>query len=30
VAMRWNTTPITETWQTIDPTLTWEYATIVS
>jgi hypothetical protein len=30
VAMRWNTVPITETWQTIDPTLTWEYATIVS
>jgi hypothetical protein len=30
VAMRWNTTPITETWQTIDPTLTWEYATIVA
>lgn len=29
-SMRWNTTPITETWQTIDPTLTWEYATIVS
>jgi hypothetical protein len=29
-AMRWNTVPITETWQTIDPTLTWEYATIVS
>ena len=30
VAMRWNTTPITETYQTIDQTLTWEYATIVS
>jgi hypothetical protein len=30
VAMRWNTTPIIETWQTIDPTLTWEYATIVA
>ena len=30
VAMRWNTTPIVETWQTIDQTLTWEYATIVS
>ena len=30
VAMRWNTVPIAETWQTIDPTLTWEYATIVS
>ena len=30
VAMRWNTVPIIETWQTIDPTLTWEYATIVA
>jgi hypothetical protein len=30
VAMRWNTTPITEAWNTIDPTLTWEYATIIS
>jgi hypothetical protein len=30
VAMRWNTVPIVETWQTIDPTLTWEYATIVA
>jgi hypothetical protein len=30
VAMRWNSVPITETWQTIDPTLTWEYATIVA
>jgi hypothetical protein len=30
VAMRWNTVPIAETWQTIDPTLTWEYATIVA
>ena len=30
VAMRWNTVPINETWQTIDPTLTWEYATIVA
>jgi hypothetical protein len=30
VAMRWNTVPITEAWNTIDPTLTWEYATIVS
>jgi len=29
-SMRWNTVPIVETWQTIDPTLTWEYATIVS
>jgi hypothetical protein len=30
VAMRWNTTPSTEAWNTIDPTLTWEYATIVA
>ena len=30
VAMRWNTTPITEAWNTLNPTLTWEYATIVS
>ena len=30
VAMRWNTTPITERWNTIDPSLTWEYATIVA
>ena len=30
VAMRWTTLPINETWQTIDQTLTWEYATIVS
>ena len=30
VAMRWNTTPITEAWNTINPTLTWEYATIVA
>ena len=30
VAMRWNTTPITEAWNTIDTTLTWEYATIVA
>ena len=30
VAMRWNSVPITETWQTIDPLLTWEYATIVA
>jgi hypothetical protein len=29
-AFRWNTVPISETWQTIDPTLTWEYATIVA
>ena len=30
LAMRWNTVPINETFQTIDQTLTWEYATIVS
>jgi hypothetical protein len=30
VAMRWNTTPIGEAWNTLSPTLTWEYATIVS
>jgi hypothetical protein len=30
VAMRWNTVPITEAWNTIDPTLTWEYATIIA
>ena len=30
VAMRWNTVPINEAWNTIDPTLTWEYATIVA
>jgi hypothetical protein len=30
VAMSWNTTPITEAWNTLSPTLTWEYATIVS
>jgi len=30
VAMRWNTVPATETWSSLDPTLTWEYATIVA
>jgi hypothetical protein len=30
VAMRWNTVPITEAWNTIDPSLTWEYATIIA
>jgi hypothetical protein len=30
VAMRWNTTPATEAWNTLNPTLTWEYATIVA
>jgi hypothetical protein len=29
-AMRWNDVPITETWSSVSPTLTWEYATIVS
>ena len=30
VAMRWNTVPATEAWNTLDNTLTWEYATIVA
>ena len=30
VAMRWNTVPITEAWNTLSNTLTWEYATIVA
>ena len=30
VAMRWNSVPVVEAWNTIDPTLTWEYATIVA
>jgi hypothetical protein len=30
VAMRWNTTPIGERWNTLSNTLTWEYATIVA
>jgi hypothetical protein len=30
VAMRWNTVPIGERWNTLSPTLTWEYATIVA
>ena len=29
-AMRWNDVPITETWASVSPILTWEYATIVS
>lgn len=29
-AMRWNSVPITELWSTINPTLTWENATIVA
>jgi len=30
VAMRWNTVPATEAWNTLSNTLTWEYATIVA
>ena len=30
LAMQWTTTPVTEAWNTIDPTLTWEYATIIA
>ena len=30
VAMRWNTVPIGEAWNTLSSTLTWEYATIVA
>jgi len=30
VAMRWNTVPISEAWNTLSNTLTWEYATIVA
>jgi hypothetical protein len=30
VAMRWNTVPVGEAWNTVSPTLTWEYATIVA
>jgi hypothetical protein len=29
-AMRWNDVPINEAWNTVSPTLEWEYATIVS
>ena len=29
-AFRWENVPITETWNTITPTLTWENATIVT
>lgn len=29
-AMQWSNVPITETWASVSPTLTWEYATIVS
>jgi hypothetical protein len=30
VAMRWSSVPIGEAWNTLSPTLTWEYATIVA
>ena len=30
VAMRWNSVPIGEAWNTLSNTLTWEYATIVA
>jgi len=30
IAMRWNTVPIGEAWNTLSTTLTWEYATIVA
>jgi hypothetical protein len=30
VTMRWNIVPIGEAWNTLSPTLTWEYATIVA
>jgi len=30
VAMRWNSVPVGERWNTLSATLTWEYATIVS
>jgi hypothetical protein len=29
-AMRWNDVSISETWSSVSPTLTWEYATIVA
>jgi hypothetical protein len=29
-AMQWNDVPIVETWNTVSPTLQWQYATIVS
>jgi hypothetical protein len=29
-AMRWNDVPIVEQWNTVSPTLEWQYATIVS
>ena len=30
VAMRWNSVPLVEAWNTLSTTLTWEYATIVA
>jgi hypothetical protein len=30
VSMRWNAVPVVEAWNTLSPTLTWEYATIVA
>lgn len=30
IAMRWNSVPIVESWNTLSTTLTWEYATIVA
>jgi hypothetical protein len=30
LSTRWDTVPIGETWNTLSPTLTWEYATIVA
>ena len=30
VATRWNAVNIAEAWNTLSPTLTWEYATIVA
>jgi hypothetical protein len=29
-AMRWNSVPVVEEWQTINPTLDWQNATIVA
>jgi hypothetical protein len=29
-AMRWNSVPVTEHWNTVNPTLTWENATLVA
>jgi hypothetical protein len=28
--MRWNSVPVAEEWQTINPTLDWQNATIVA